>query len=170
MKRMIHFPKTRLAELAEEFGGVNRTDAIKGAQDELESMRQQADAVIGESLSALEALVAAPQDAAGFSPAQLTEILVRCDQIVTLAGSFAYQGLDTATRCLCDLADGLQQGGTMDMASIAVHVRTMRLLAPGSPPLGDVHQAMVLSELAKILTHHGFSRASDIADKASVRP
>jgi hypothetical protein len=170
MKRLIHFPKTSLSELVTDFGGLNRDDAIRGAQGELESMRAEADKVIESSIAALEQIAAAPEGADGYSPGQMYAILVRCDQIVTLAGTFDYPALDTATRCLCDLTDGLRQEGRNDVASVKVHVRTMRLLAPGAPPLSPAHQEMVLSELAKILTHHGFDRASDAADAAGTGP
>jgi hypothetical protein len=170
MKRLIHFPKTALSALVKDFGGLNRDDAIKGAQSELESMRAEADTVIAASLAALEQIAAAPEGDGGFSAGQMYEILVRCDQIVTLAGSFNYPALDTAARCLCDLTDGLRQEGGNDVPSVRVHVRTMRLLAPGSPPLPPAHQETVLSELAKILTHHGFGRASDAADAAGAGP
>ena len=59
MKRLVHFPKIRLTELVKEFGGANRADATAGAQNELESMRAEADRVIGETLSALEAIAGA---------------------------------------------------------------------------------------------------------------
>lgn len=169
MKRMIHFPRIRLWELVREFGGVNRDDAIAGAQTELESMRGQADQAIGAGIAALEEIVAAPEDATGYSDGQMVRILACCDQIVTLAGTFGYTALDSATRCLCDLADGLRQAGAADVPAIQVHARTMRLLAPGAPPLPAEHQDRVLTELAKILTHHGFTRAGDAADSAQVR-
>lgn len=166
MRRLIHFPKTRLSEVVREFGGANRDDAVKGALAELESMRGQADQVIGESLAALEQTAAAPEDGARFSDGQMYQMLVICDQIVTLAGTFGYKGLDSATRYLCDLIDGLRGEGSGDVPSIRVHVRTMRLLAPGSPPLSAGHQDVVLEELAKILAHHGYSRAGETAERA----
>jgi hypothetical protein len=166
MKRLVHFPKTRLSELVKEFGGAGRDDAVAGAQDQLESMRGEADRVIGESICALEAIAEAPRDETHYSPDQIDQMLARSDQTVTLAGTFGYKGLDDAARCLCDLLDGLRGAPAGDVPSVAVHVRTMRLLAPGSPPLPAAHQDMVLAELAKILTHHGFSRAADTADKA----
>ncbi len=168
MKRLIHFPKTTLSELVQDFGGMNRDAAIKSAQAELESLRGQADGVIEASIAALEQIGAAPQNADGYSPAQLYEVLVRCDQIVTLAGTFGYRALDTAARCLCDLLEGLRERGTGDIAAIRVHLRTLRLLAPGATTLPAPQQEMVLSELAKILTHYGFDRASDVADRTSL--
>jgi hypothetical protein len=168
MKRLIHFPKTALSELVKDFGGMNRDAAIKGAQEELESMRGQADTVIEASIAALEQIGAAPQKADGFSSGQVYEILVRCDQIVTLAGTFGYPALDTAARCLCDLLEGLKEKSAGDIAAIRVHLRTLRLLAPGAAPLPAAQQEIVLSELAKILTHYGFDRASDAADRTSL--
>ena len=168
MKRLIHFPKTTLSELVDDFGGMNRDDAIRGAQRELESMCTQADQAIDAGIAALQRISAAPDGDGGHSPAQLHEILVHGDQIVTLAGMFGHWALDGAARCLCDLMDGLRQEGRSDTASISVHVRAMRLLAPGSPPLPAEHQELVLAELAKILSHHGYSRASDLADGADV--
>jgi hypothetical protein len=129
-------------------------------------MRAEADRVIGETLSALEAIAGAPANKTHYSPDQMEQMLACCDQTVTLAGTFGYKGLDDAARCLCDLLDGLRTTQAGDVPSVTVHVRTMRLLAPGSPPLPPAHQDMVLAELAKILTHHGFSRAADTADKA----
>lgn len=166
MKQLLHFPRTRLSEGAREFGGVTREEAIKGALDQMESMRGDADLMIEKSIATLEQIAAAPQDGGFFSPGQMSAMLARCDQIVTLAGTFGYRALDAATCCLCDLLEGLRQSGLKDIASIRVHVRTMRLLAPGAPPLAAGHQNKVLAELTKILAHHGFARASDMADKA----
>lgn len=159
MKCLVHFPKSRLAELASEFGGVSRAEAITNAQAGLEIMRGEADHAIGEKLTALEAIAAAPHDPHGYSPAQLAELLARGDQIVTLASTFGHDALDTAARCLCDLAAGLGRAGIADVASVKVHVRTMRLLAPGATLAKD-HQDRVLSELARILDFHGFSRSA----------
>lgn len=166
MKSVTHFPRLALADIVNGFGGIGRDEAILAANEQLESMRGDATRMIEESLSAIEVLCAAPQAGSAYSAAQLSQMLVRCDQIVTLAGTFGYKALDDATRYLCDLADGLLRSGTCDVASVTVHVRTMRLLAPGSPPLAAGHQDRVLSELGRILAHHGYPRANDLADKA----
>lgn len=165
MKRLVHFPKTRLSEAVKEFGGLGRDDAIQGAQERLESMRGEADQAICDGISALEAIADAPHEKTAYSPGQMNQMLAHCDQTVTLAGTFGYKGLDDAARCLCDLLDGLQEADIRDVPSVAVHVRAMRLLAPGSPPLPAAHQDMVLTELAKILTHHGIVRAADTVEK-----
>ena len=166
MKRMTHFPRLSLADTINGFGGVSRDEAVQAATEQLETLRGDADQAIEESLSAIEQLCATPQAGSAYSAAQLSGMLVRCDQIVTLAGTFGYRALDDATRYLCDLADGLLRSGTSDVPSVTVHVRAMRLLAPGSPPLAPGHQEKVLSELGRILAHHGYPRANDLADKA----
>jgi hypothetical protein len=48
-----------------------------------------------------------------------------------------------------------------------VHLRAMQMLAPGMPALPPEHIDMLLSELAKIMNHHGFDRLSDSADRVA---
>jgi hypothetical protein len=166
MKRLTHFPTIRLSELVKEFGGVARDDGIENAKGELEGLRDQADQVINDSIAALEAVVAQPHGTA-YSQDQAYQILVRGDQIVTLAGAFGYKGLDEAARCLCDLVDNRAQAGASETASVEVHIRTLRLLAPSSPQLAPEHQDRLTAELARILTHHGITRAGEVIDKST---
>jgi len=157
---LTHFPKTRLSELVGRLGGINRDDAVEAAKKQLESMRGKSDEVILKSMATLEEIVERPASAAAYSPAQMNEILALGDQIVTLAGTFSYEALDKATRSLCDVADGLARNKRNDVASIRVHMRAMRMLAPGATPLPPEHVAVMLAELAKILAHHGFTGLS----------
>ncbi len=168
MKKMTYFPRTKLSEAVGGFGGVARDDAVEGALKQLESMRGESDAVIGTSIAALERTAQAPEQKNAYSADQMQELLNCGDQIVTLAGTFGYQALDAATRGLCDVVSGLMAAGLSETASVQVHVRAIRLLAPGAPALPPAQVAIILSELAKILDHHGFARGSDIADKADV--
>jgi hypothetical protein len=158
---MIFFPKTKLAEVAQELGGLSRDMAIESATNELETMRDEADLVFQRGITAIEEMAAAPETAQGFSYIQMNDLLTRGDQIVTLSGTFGHQGLDKATRGLCDLLLGLLQTSASDVPSVRVHVRAMRLLAPGSPALPEMHQQVILAELSKILVHHGFTPASE---------
>ena len=84
--------------------------------------------------AALESIVYArlPEAVNAYSKNQMREILCLGDQIVTLAGTFSYDALDKAARSLCDVADGLVRTKRNDMASIHVHMRALRLLAPGA--------------------------------------
>jgi hypothetical protein len=159
-----HFPKTRLSQLIGRLGGVSRSDGVEEAKKHLESMREKADDVIRGSLASLETIIFHPQLPSTYSPAQMQEILCLADQIVTLAGTFDYVALDKATRSLCDVTDGLVRTKRNDVASIHVHLRAMQMLAPGTVALPPDHVDMLLSELAKIMAHHGFDKLSDSAD------
>jgi hypothetical protein len=167
MAALTHFPKIRLAELVGRFGGVSRDEAIAQAKKELEAMRGESDEVIETSLKTLEGVVYAPAERNRYSEAQLKQILVLCDQIVTLAGTFEYRALDQTTRSLCDVADGLLRSGRPDIASIHVHMRALRMVSPKAPALSDDQFAVMLAELKKILAHHGFEQISAAADKVS---
>lgn len=168
MAAITHFPKTRLSEMVQRLGGISREDAVANARTELESMRAKSDAVIGESLSALEAIAYKPASREGHSPEQMREILTICDQVVTLAGTFGYGALDKATRSLCDVADGLLQSVRGDAASVMVHAQAMRMVAPGAPPLSAEQAEKMLSELAKIKSKYGFQSLGEQADSVSI--
>ncbi|MGH6828244.1 MAG: hypothetical protein ACREFW_04985 [Rhizomicrobium sp.] len=167
MAALTHFPKIRLSELVGRFGGVTRSDAVANARKELESLRNQSDEVIENSIEALEKLVYRPDRADRHSAAQMQQILVLGDQIVTLAGTFGYAALDQTTRSLCDVADGLLRTGRADVASVNVHMRAMRMVSPKAPQISSEQLETMLAELRKILAHHGFDQLSSSADKVS---
>ena len=150
MSVLTHFPKSRLSELFGRFGGLSREDAVAAASKELSVMRPEADTVILAAITQMETLVAG----ATRGNALMKELLPACDQLVTLAGSFGYGPLDKASRSLCDLLDGLLSQGKDDLASIRVHVRTLRIFAPGNKPLSDEHTGLMLQELQRLLDFH----------------
>lgn len=153
---MTFFPETKLAKLAARPGGIMRDIAIENAMEALEAMRGEGNEAIKSGMDAIEKVVNSAQ--ANKLPAeQIKEILVYSDQLVTLAGTFGYQAFSRCMKSLCDVADGLLTAHREDAAPISVHVRTMRLLAPGSSALSPEHVEVVLGELAKILTHYDFS-------------
>jgi len=85
-----------------------------------------------------------------------------------LAATFGYEPLARCMRSLCDVADGLLTGKLEDAAPVAVHVRSMRLLAPGSMVLSAQQAEVVLAELSKILTHYDFSPIGGQADQIPI--
>jgi hypothetical protein len=149
------FPKTRLAELAAQLGGIARDEAIAGARESVELLREEGDTEINRSIGAIEAIVAG-SDRRSLQETDMRKILQLADQIVTLAGTFGYTALDKVMRSMCDVTDGLLQARLTDAAPIIVHVQSMRLMAPGSVALTPQETAKVLGELAKILTHYNF--------------
>ena len=153
-KKKIHFAKTRLSELAARSGGLTRDDAVEGALKSLESMRDASDAEIRKSIAAMADIVFALGIA--FDEDRLLAVQCLADQIVTLAGTFGYAALDSAARSLCDIADGLLRTGRHDRQPIAVHVQTLRLMAPGVMALSEEHCERLLGELARVAEHFAF--------------
>jgi hypothetical protein len=154
MSVLTHFPKNRLTELVGRFGGMTRDDAVEAATREIEILRPEADKRIEAGIAELERIVAdTPRD--GASPAMMTSLLPVADQIVTLAGTYGYEALDHAAKNLCDLLDALITQEKNDLASIRVHVQTIRMVAPSSPKLPAQHIEVLLVELQKVLDHHG---------------
>jgi hypothetical protein len=155
-KKKIHFPKTRLSELAARAGGILRDDALDGAAKSLEGMREQADTQIRAAIKAMEDIVFSRAAGEALDDGQMLAILRHADQIVTLAGTFCYETLDTAAKSLCDVTDGLIRAGMHSRQPVAVHVQTMHLLAPGVMKLSAEHAEKMLGELAKVNAHFNF--------------
>jgi hypothetical protein len=151
----VYFPTLPLQEAVARGGGLTRENAIEAALENVGAISGEGNQTIEASISALEALVA--QGRAGLAPEKLREILAQADQIVTLAGTFGYTALDSATRGLCDVADGLLQAGIGDLAPVAVHVRAVRLFSPFSNPPSAEESSRILGELAKVSDHYGFA-------------
>ncbi|MBV9046538.1 MAG: hypothetical protein JO167_12360 [Alphaproteobacteria bacterium] len=167
-KKKIFFPKIRLAELVARGGGISRDQAVEGAMKTLEDMRGKADLEIQRSIAAMETIVGAHKSDP-LDVDKMTAILRHADQIVTLAGTFCYEELDVAAKSLCDITDGLLRIGQHDHKPIAVHVHTLRLLAPGAPAsLSPEHAHILLGELAKVSAYLNFgSLAAAGADDAA---
>ncbi len=156
MSVLTHFPKSRLSQLFGRFGGLSREEAVAAATKELSVLRPEADKVILAAITQMETLTAGTTRGAVL----MKELLPACDQLVTLAGSFGYVSLDRAARSLCDLMDGLLNQGKDDIASIRVHVRTLRIFAPGNKPLSDEHTGLMMAELQRLLDFHSIASPS----------
>jgi hypothetical protein len=152
MRVITHFPKSRLSELVGRFGGLSREEAIEAASRELEVLRPESDKAILSAITRMEEIVTG-QTKRG-DAVLIKQLLPLCDQLVTLAGTFGYCSLDKAARSLCDLLDGLLDQGKDDLASIRVHVETIRMLAPGTKLMSEEHIELMLRELPKLLDFH----------------
>jgi hypothetical protein len=140
-------PPARLPALVARPGGMTRDAAIARAEQRLEAQRGPAMKVIGIFITTLEAMVTPP-----LMPAQLTEISRVTDRLIALAEIYALDGLAEAGKRLCDLAATFTEARAIHTASLAVHVRALRLMAMDQPPDG------VLAELDKVLAHFGAQR------------
>lgn len=164
MMRKIHFPKTRFAELAARAGGITQESAVNGALKNIESARADSDSMIAKAIEATETIVYAPHPNSRLSEEELRAILRHGDQIVTLAGMFCYERLDIAARSLCDLTDGMLIAGLFEAAPIVVHVKAVRLMAPGSVELSPDEANRVFAGLEKVLSHFQFGSLSSVVD------
>jgi len=160
MSVLTHFPKNRLAELVGRFGGLKKEEAVAAATRELDVLRPEADKTIIATLASLEELVEAAWKRRDYSPALVKSLLPPADQIVTLAGTYGYTAMDKAAKSLCDLLDGMLRENRNELASIRVHVQTMRMITPGHVLPPD-HVEVLLFELSKVLDHHGILPPAD---------
>ena len=151
------FPNSRPSRLASHFDGLKREEAVEAATRELEVLRPETDKAILSLIGRLDKIAIGATEST--AAASMKEMLALCDQLITLAGTFGHGALSGAACSLCDLLDGLLEQGRSDSDSIRVHLETIHLFAPGSPPLGEGQTGVMLSGLHKLLDLHGFARA-----------
>lgn len=156
-----YFPKTRLSKLVARSGGISCAAAIENAHKNIEVLHEQGDEVILRSIAEINAIVNAPQPGEEFSEADMSAILIRADQIVTLAETFGHELLDTIAKSLCDMVDGLLRSGKRDVAPVLVHVQAMDKMAPGKKTLSDAEFETIIGELSKVRKHFNITPLSD---------
>lgn len=150
--KKISFPKTRLADLISRPGGIDRDEAVAVALKAVETMRDDCNVAIGQTIGTIESIVRAGKSRA-LGAADMQEVLTLADRLITLSGTYGYVQLDAVSRSLCDLVETLSRNGTYALEPIAVHTQALRLMAPGSalPPQEQIDG--MLAMLAKVLAH-----------------
>lgn len=160
--KKVHFPKTRLSELAARSGGVTRDKAVEEALKSIDNLRDHAIATIDSATQDIQAIVYSAKDGT-IAADDMQKILRGADSIVTMAATFGMSALENIGKSLCDVTAGLIAGDMGDMAPIAVHVQAIRLAAPNKPEIAEAEAARVLGELGKVRAHYGFaSLAQDV--------
>jgi hypothetical protein len=159
--KKIHFPKTRLSKLVARSGGISCAAAIENAQKNIEVLHEQGEEVLLRSIAEIDAIANAPRPGDELSEADMSAILVRADQIVTLAGAFGHELLDVIAKSLCDMVDGLLRSGKRDLAPVLVHVQAMDKMAPGREALSDAEFETILGELSKVRKHFNITSIGD---------
>jgi len=147
------FPKGRLAVLAARSGGISSEDAVAAAAQNVEQMRDESDKVLTQTVGALEAMIAALRGDA-LSEGALAQLHADADRIVSLSGMFGLETLNRVARSLCDLLSALSAAHIHDSSGVVVHVRALRLMAPGAPAMTPDAEATILAELAKLVRHY----------------
>lgn len=165
----IHFPVTRLAELAARSGGITRDIALEEAGKCVQNL-------LGAGLETIEAATKSIETIAygakngQLSAGEIKSILRSSDHIVTMAATFGFATLEEIGKCLCDVADGLLSRGLTHAAPIVVHVQAMRLAAPKASELGESETVHVLAELARVRDYYQFVPLSAAAPAAGLSP
>jgi hypothetical protein len=157
--KKIHFPVTRLAELAARPGGVTRTTALEEATKSVQNMLDIGLETTNHAMASIEAIAYSAKNGR-LATEDIQNILRQADHIVTMAATFGFAGLEEASKSLCDVADGLMSRGLPDAAPVIVHVQSMRLMMPGGAELSEDEVAHILAELTKVRLHYEFVRLS----------
>ncbi len=159
--KLVHFPKIRLSKLVARSGGISHVAAMENARKNIELMHEQGDEVIMRSIAEINAIVNAPRMGDEFSEEDLSFILIRADQIVTLAETFGHVLLDTIAKSLCDMVDGLLRSGKRDVAPVLVHVQAMNMITPGSATLSEAEFDTIHGELSKVRKYYNITSIGD---------
>ncbi|HEX2593842.1 MAG TPA: hypothetical protein VHL34_20250 [Rhizomicrobium sp.] len=153
--------QSRLAKQIERPGGISKGDAIAKALENIEALRAEYVAHIGVLIEQAEAITAT-RSADAFH-----QLLRIGDTIISLSGTYCFHDLCGTAKHLCDLLSAFIERNETDWAPVAVHVRALRLFAPGSIDVGEISAQKVLLELRKILTHFEIEDAEVLWDAGS---
>ena len=164
--KKIHFPKTRLSKLVARSGGISYVAAMETAHKNIEVMHEEGDEVVIRLIAEIDAIANAPRRGKALSEAEMSAILIRADQVVTLAETFGHELLDTIAKSLCDMVDGLMRSGKHDVAPVLVHVQAMDKMAPGKQTLSDAEFETILGELSKVRKHFNITSLGDVIPDA----
>ena len=134
----------KLARLARQPGGKTIEEAVRGAEQRIESVREQCVAALAVKAEQLA-------DRAGGDrtrdPAGLLERIYNLSNaIFGVAGVYDLEALAEAACSLCDLVHGFQGGERVNWSAVDVHVDGIRLLASGY----SEGAATILAGLAKV--------------------
>jgi len=156
-----YFPKTRLSKLIARPSSISLYAALENAHKAIESMRDEGDKAVMRSIAEIGDIVNTPTSGGEFSEGDLTGVLTRADQIVTLAETFSCVSLATIAKHLCDLIEGFLRTGTYDRAPVLVHVQALIMMAPGGASISDQQFQTMLGELSKVRKHFNIESAVD---------
>jgi hypothetical protein len=137
-----------LSKMVGESGGRTVLAALRAAEVETASLREEGRAILMEAIGQLEAALAAPADDAWL------EGVYRASSCIIDVCPPDLPALGKAAWSLCDLTDRQRQAGRRELAPIAVHVDVIRKLsgdldAQAAAPLLMGLEALLAREVAK---------------------
>lgn len=116
--------KSRLAQMVDKPGGVSVGVALAQAKANLDTLKDQARAVIAQNIAGL---LAEPSPDLP-EPVRLDMAYAASSQIIDAASPFAMDDLCIAAKGLCDLLDAAPRAGGFDWRIPTVHAQAMKLL------------------------------------------
>jgi len=141
--------ENKLAVIAREPGGRTIENAVRAAEQRVESTREATLDALVEKAERLVVL-AAEGRTSGDMPAAFTAIYDQSNAIFGLAGAFGLKALAEAAFSLCDLADGFSAGETASWPAVDVHVDGIRLLAILRDKAGAAGAESILEGLRRV--------------------
>lgn len=148
-----HFVQNRLGELLARPGGKTAEQALNEASVLVAELKEPSTEAIRNAAIRIEKLCASGGPV-HFSPDDTGQIMRLTDRIITLAATYDYHAIETAGKSLADIVNAMQAEGAVRVSPVAVHARSMRLLAPCGPA-DDAMAKELLAELDKVRTHLG---------------
>jgi hypothetical protein len=119
------FPKTRLGSLIGKPGGKRVADAIEEAKANLSELKGECLADVELAVAEIETRVKGVRD---FDARLVDDLYGVATRVLGLPGSVGMEALDVALSSFCVLMDNLRLSKQWDIAAVAVHVQSLRLL------------------------------------------
>ena len=138
--------ENRLARIARQPGGKSVAEALKAAEQRIESVRERCEGAL--SVKAEQMVAVAAGDRASDGAATLDRLYDIANAIFGVAGAFGLDALAEAACSLCDLVYRFRGGEAVNWAAVDVHVDGIRLLATGKS--GDAAAETVLAGLRQV--------------------
>ena len=138
MSKAITFKyRSRLAQQLAQPGGRTVADAVRRAENGVETHREASMQVVAAILTKLEHASTAREPGSGQAIYDLAASLV------DLAGFFDTGPLYAAAYSLCELTDAMLAGGIWDWPSVEVHVRALRLILADGCSDGEMSRVIM---------------------------
>ena len=137
----------RLAGLVNRPGGITASEAVAAAESNLATIRDRG----LDEITAIMARIMALGDTlrTACDPAVQADLYAASNSLVGIAGVFGFGPLGEIAFSLCNLLDRLRAAGIWSMASVQIHLDSMRLAQTGT--LGATEVAAINAALRQVV-------------------
>jgi hypothetical protein len=129
--------------------GVSRSDAVRQAERNLTSIKDEGLAFVDQSLDQLERLFAASKTLSDEVAPALYET---SNAIAGIAAVFGLEAMGKAAYSLCELLAGFETSGLFSRQAVKAHLDAMRILRSLSSANGK-QAAVLLDNLSRLVSH-----------------